>query len=90
MNWKPISELPDRYAADLLLRARELVSPDFNPSGVAPGHWQDGGKEGDDADDGAWLAARWCNNCEAWHVVTVHPTHFCVIEGPVLADTVAQ
>lgn len=79
--WCPINLVPDRYDCNVntILAAPELVHLDFNPQGIAPGYWQDGGDEnGRDC----WLAARWNGDQDCFDMVKVHPTHFIQLEGP--------
>lgn len=77
--WHPIEELKDRYAADLLLYAPELVDEDFNVSGVGMGHWQD---DGDLEDGGQWEANKWNGTADEWYTVACTPTHFAHIVSP--------
>lgn len=79
--WRPIGELADKYEANLLLRAPELVDLDCNPHGVGPGYWQDDA-EGGETSDGAWLCAKWSMSNDEWYERPCRPTHFLVIEGP--------
>lgn len=76
--WRPIAELEDRYAGNLLLQAPELVDLDCNEPGVGMGYWQDGARP---HGEGTWLAARWNMSNDEWYEVECCPTHFMVIEG---------
>jgi hypothetical protein len=80
--WRPITELADRYAPNLLLRAPELVDLDCNPHGVGPGYWQDDA-DGIKLEKGAWLCAKWSMTSDEWYEVACQPTHYLVIEGPI-------
>jgi len=96
--WRPISELQDRYATNLLLCAPELVDLDCNEHGVGPGYWQDDRDRpetslaqarheeplhfDDSLDYGGFMAAKWNMTNDEWDDVKVNPTHFIIIEGP--------
>ena len=75
--WRPINEIADRYAPNLLLCAPELVNLDCNPHGVGPGYWYN-----DATSNGAWLCAKWSMTNDEWYEKTCRPTHFLVIERP--------
>lgn len=81
IHWRPIAELTDRYAVNLLLCAPELVNADCNEHGAGMGYWQDGNPH-DDSDEGSWLACRWNMTNDEWDEVKCTPTHFAVIGGP--------
>lgn len=89
--WRPIEELSDRYAGNLLLVAPELVDLDCNEHGVGMGYWQDGRDEpcdekgacGDpNVDYGGFLACKWSMSNDEWREVPCTPTHFLVLAGP--------
>lgn len=80
--WREMAELPDKYAANLLLCAPELVDLDCNPEGVAPGYWQDGPLIEDGHDEGEWIAAGYCMEHDHFVNRICRPTHFLVIVGP--------
>ena len=71
--WQPIGELTDRYAANLLLCAPELLDLDCNEHAVGMGYWQDGM---------GWLACKWDMSNDLWKEVCCNPTHFMFIQGP--------
>lgn len=70
--WRPIAELRDRYAENLILCAPELLHEDFNPLGVGTGYYQDGV---------GWRASTMDGDGDS-HSVVCHPTHFIVMRGP--------
>jgi hypothetical protein len=87
--WKPIAELKDRYASNLLLCAPELADTDCNEAGVGMGYWQDDRDVPLDdkpvtgiAEYGGFLACKWNMISDEWNEVSVIPTHFMLIEGP--------
>ena len=86
--WKPISELKDRYASNLLLCAPELVDADCNEAGVGLGYWQDDRdlllecNREPGVDYSGFLACKWNMTSDEWNEVSVTPTHFMLIEGP--------
>jgi hypothetical protein len=89
--WRPIAELVDRYATNLLLCAPELVDADCNEHGVGMGYWQDdrdvpcdknGAVREPGVDYGGFLACKWSMTNDEWCETKVTPTHFIVMEGP--------
>ena len=87
-KWKPIAELEDRYATNLLLCAPELVDADCNEVGVGLGYWQDDRDlllechREPGVEYGGFLACKWNMTSDMWYEVPVTPTHFMLIEGP--------
>jgi hypothetical protein len=83
LPWHPIEELHDKYQAELLLRAPELVDLDCNVNGIGMGYWQDGAGHAPLAKErgGCWLACRWSMTNDEWYETEVHPTHFIVLGG---------
>lgn len=83
LNWRPIAELKDKEDGNhlnLLLCAPELISPDFNPDGIAPGFWD--GEE--------WKGAGFDMHNDEFTTITVNPTHFCYVGGPENADELVE
>lgn len=89
--WRPIAELENKYANNLLLRAPELLDLDFNEHGVGLGYWQDDRDEPVNVhgacglpgvDYGGWLACSWDGTNDEWRHVPCTPTHFIVLCGP--------
>lgn len=89
--WRPIAELVDRYATNLLLCAPELVDADCNEHGVGMGYWQDdrdvpcdehGAVHEAGVEYGGFLACRYSMTNDEWDEVRCTPTHFIVIKGP--------
>lgn len=74
--WRPISELEDKYAPNLLLCAPELVDLDCNEHGVGMGYWQD------DGDDSGFRACKWSMTNDEWYEARCSPTHFIILKGP--------
>lgn len=83
LPWHPISELKDRYQAELLLRAPELVSLDCNRLGVGMGYWQDDGGNSPLAKEkgGCFIACRFSMTNDEWTEVECNPTHFIILAG---------
>lgn len=75
--WKPMKEIlrekEGKYTQPLWLHAPDLIDADFNPTGCAPGYWQDG--EG-------WMAAGWDSCNDVFTTRVVHPTHYAIVTGP--------
>lgn len=78
LPWRPIAELADKYAPNLLLLAPELVDLDCNEYGVGMGYFQD---DAGDGDCGSFLACKWSMTNDEWREVVVTPTHFLVLSG---------
>ena len=78
-----LEELKDRYQAELLLRAPELVSLDCNRLGVGMGYWQDNGGHSPLAREkgGCFLACKFSMTNDEWYEVECNPTHFIVLAG---------
>lgn len=87
--WRPITEYPtdrtgrpveavqpDRF---LLVIAPELMDEDFNPTGIGQAHYQDDGTCDEPVQPGAWVAPRWCNSHDDFHLRVVNPTHFAFV-----------
>lgn len=74
-GWNPISQLDvtENYGVPYLLFSKELIDPDFNPSGVVDGFYQDG--EG-------WVGGVWDNDQDCYNVVSINPTHYKEKRGP--------
>jgi hypothetical protein len=81
LPWHPIEELKDKYQAELLLRAPELVDLDCNSLGVGLGYWQDGAGDSPHSREvrGCFLACKWNMSVDEWFEVECHPTHFIVL-----------
>lgn len=66
VEWRPIEEA-EKYDGEFLLYGPSLIDPDFNPTGIVEGHWQD---------DEGWVGAVWCGCHDCWNAVVIEPTHF--------------
>jgi hypothetical protein len=90
LPWHPIEELRDKYQANLLLMAPELVDGDCNEYGVGLGYWQDDlhvpcnehgacGEPG--VEYGSFLVCKWDMHNDEWRNMPCNPTHFIVLGG---------
>ncbi|WP_110642516.1 hypothetical protein [Salinicola sp. CPA57] len=66
VEWRTIEEA-EKYDGEYLLHGPDLVDPDFNPTGIVAGHWQD---------DQGWVGAVWCGQHDCWEYRVIEPTHF--------------
>jgi hypothetical protein len=80
MRWLPINNLKveEHYGEPFLLFAEEFKDPDFNPSGVVEGFFQDG----DDPEFSGWMISDWNNDQDCYNVIKGKPTHYSIKIGP--------
>lgn len=98
--WQPISQYPsDKHGRPLeavtddcflLIFAPELLDEDFNPTGIGQAHYQDGGTCDEPIEPGAWVAPKWCNSHDEFHLRVVNPTHFAFVSPALTAPAPAD
>ena len=100
LEWQPIEEYPldqqgrpveavndDRF---LLVIAPELLDEDFNPTGIGQAHCQDGGTLDEHVEPWAWVAPKWCNCHDEYHLRVVTPSHFAFVSRTAIRNEAAD